>query len=158
MEGKESLQLYNKAIELIKEAMENQSTLDINIQPQGREKIIQKTFKTNERSDINESSCFAAKQNGNFLKGTPPDGILETLKRELSNVYCAVAELWMTDLCDESEAECECTAVVAKAVECDESNPEAWQTKARLHLVKREFKVIIYYITFWYSFKFEHFI
>ena len=27
-----------------------------------------------------------------------------------------------------------------KAVEADESNPEAWQTKARLHLVKSEFE------------------
>ena len=38
------------------------------------------------------------------------------------------------------QAESECSGCVQKAVEADESNPEAWQTKARLHLVKSEFE------------------
>ena len=46
----------------------------------------------------------------------------------------------MTDLCDEDEAQFECGSSVEKAVESDGSNPEAWQTKARLHLVKSEFE------------------
>jgi len=64
----------------------------------------------------------------------------DKLRKELSNSYCAVAELFMTDLCDADEAESECSGCVQKAVEADESNPEAWQTKARLHLVKSEFE------------------
>ena len=47
----------------------------------------------------------------------------------------------MTDLCDAEEAETECSACIQKAVEADEANPEAWQTKARLHLIKSEFEV-----------------
>jgi len=60
--------------------------------------------------------------------------------RELSSSYCAVSELFMTDLCDADEAESECAACVQKAVDADEANPEAWQTKARLHLIKSEFE------------------
>ena len=66
---------------------------------------------------------------------------LSNAKRELSSSYCAVAELYMTDLCDTEEAEAECTSCIQKSIESDESNPEAWQTKARLHLVKSEFEV-----------------
>ena len=60
-------------------------------------------------------------------------------KKECASAYCAVAELYMTDLCDEPSAETECTNSVQKAVEIDPDNPEAWQTKARLHLIKSEF-------------------
>lgn len=66
---------------------------------------------------------------------------LQGLRRELSNCHCAVAELYMTDLCDEAEAEAECGANVDAAVAVDPDNPEAWQTKARLHMVKTEFEV-----------------
>jgi len=61
-------------------------------------------------------------------------------RKELSNSFCAVAELYMTDLCDKEEAEAECSRCVEKATEIDQTNPEAWQTKARLHLIKSEFK------------------
>lgn len=62
-------------------------------------------------------------------------------RKELSSAYCAVAELYMTDLCDNPEAETECLKSVQKAVEVDPQNAEAWQTKARLHLIKSEFEV-----------------
>ena len=67
----------------------------------------------------------------------------QTLKQELSNTYCAIAELYMTDLCDENEAEQECESNIKKSIEVNESNPEAWQTKARFHLIKSEFEVKI---------------
>ena len=60
-------------------------------------------------------------------------------RKECASAYCAVAELYMTDLCDDPEAETECTNCVSKAVEVDPENPEAWQTKARLHLIKSDF-------------------
>ena len=65
-------------------------------------------------------------------------------KKELSSAYCAVAELYMTDLCDNAEAESECSRCVQKAVEVDIENAEAWQTKARLHLIKSEFDVSLF--------------
>ena len=46
----------------------------------------------------------------------------------------------MTDLCDNPEAEHECSESVRKAIEADAKSPEAWQTKARLHLIKSEFE------------------
>ena len=61
-------------------------------------------------------------------------------RKELSSAFCAVAELYMTDLCDNSEAEHECTESVRKAIEADAKSPEAWQTKARLNLIKSEFQ------------------
>ena len=111
MQGKESLELYNKAIEIItriKEQIEATPNKDIQTDPKPERKIV----------------------------NSP-----QTLKQELSNSFCAVAELWMTDLCDESEAEHECESNINKAVEADDSNPEAWQTKARFHLIKSEFEV-----------------
>ena len=61
-------------------------------------------------------------------------------KKELSSALCAIAEIYMTDLCDNPEAETECTQSVQKAIEVDPKNPESWQTKARLHLIKSEFQ------------------
>ena len=62
------------------------------------------------------------------------------MKKELASAYCAIAELYMTDLCDNPEAETECTQSIQKSVEVDPQNPESWQTKARLHLIKNEFQ------------------
>ena len=61
-------------------------------------------------------------------------------RKELASAFCAIAELYMTDLCDNPEAEHECSESVRKAIEADAKSPEAWQTKARLHLIKSEFE------------------
>ena len=116
MKGKESLQLYNKAIEIIINAQQN---------------------KDQSNKDTNPDEHKENISNIPTLEAIP-----DTLTRELSNAHCAVAELWMTDLCDEKDAEMECSSSIAKAVESDPSNPEAWQTKARFHLIKSEFEVI----------------
>ena len=47
----------------------------------------------------------------------------------------------MTDLCDESDAEAECSKAIECAIEAEETNPEAWQTKARLQIIKSLFEV-----------------
>ena len=142
MQGRESLQLYNKAVEIILKAIQNQqSAVNGNFQSQGNNEKKQTKFKSSEGCDKNEASSPVVKQNENASNTNLFKGRTETLERELSNTYCAVAELWMTDLCDESEAENECASSINKAVESDNSNPEAWQTKARLHLVKSEFNV-----------------
>ena len=38
-------------------------------------------------------------------------------RKELASAFCAVAELYMTDLCDNPEAEHECSESVRKAIE-----------------------------------------
>ncbi len=63
------------------------------------------------------------------------------LKHDLSTAYCAVADLYMTDLCDEAEAEVEVTKAIESAIQAEETNPEALQTKARLELIKNQFEV-----------------
>ncbi|KAF0289655.1 putative assembly chaperone of rpl4 [Amphibalanus amphitrite] len=55
--------------------------------------------------------------------------------RRLSCAFCALAELHMTDLCDEPDAETRCRDFVSRAVSADPSNPEAHQTEAGLLLV-----------------------
>lgn len=74
-------------------------------------------------------------------------------RKELSSAYCAVAELYMTDLCDNAEAEEQSLNSVEKAVQVDAQNPEAWQTKARLHLIKSEFEVRKNAFFFFYEIK-----
>ncbi len=51
----------------------------------------------------------------------------------------------MTDLCDEQEAEEEVKGTIEKALEADNINPEAWQTKARYLLIRENFQVAIGY-------------
>uniref|UniRef100_A0A1E1X514 Uncharacterized protein n=1 Tax=Amblyomma aureolatum TaxID=187763 RepID=A0A1E1X514_9ACAR len=60
------------------------------------------------------------------------------LNRALSSAYCAMAEIYMTDCCDEDDAEAQCAELVQKSIEADPSNPEAFQVQASYLLVKQE--------------------
>lgn len=60
------------------------------------------------------------------------------LCRVLSDAYCSVAELYMTDCCFEDDAENICKKSIESAIEADESNPDAYQCLANFHLVKGE--------------------
>eukprot|EP00094_Tigriopus_californicus_P006854 TCALIF_06603-PA protein Name:"Similar to SPBC16D10.01c UPF0661 TPR repeat-containing protein C16D10.01c (Schizosaccharomyces pombe (strain 972 / ATCC 24843))" AED:0.07 eAED:0.07 QI:55/0.8/0.83/1/0.4/0.66/6/41/345 len=64
------------------------------------------------------------------------------LTRDLSNAYCSMAELFMTDLCDETEAEEDTLRCIRSALDVDKRNPEAFQTKARYLLVREKFEVV----------------
>lgn len=56
------------------------------------------------------------------------------LRRELSDGHCSVVELYMTDLCDDAEAESVADAQAELAVSVDDSNPEAHRVLASLRL------------------------
>ena len=56
------------------------------------------------------------------------------LKRSLSNSYCSIAEIYMSDLCDEPEAEREAETSAAAAVTADEQNPDAHAVYASVRL------------------------
>ena len=71
------------------------------------------------------------------------------LSRDLSSAFCAIADLFMTDLCDDPEAEVQCTKAIEEAIKNEENNPEAWQTKARLELIKSQFEVKTIKIIYW---------
>ena len=70
-------------------------------------------------------------------------------KRQLCSAYCSIGELYLTDLCEEPDAETSCEAALKAAVEIDESaqiesgpfeseigpsQPDALQTMANLRL------------------------
>lgn len=65
-----------------------------------------------------------------------------SLKRALSSAYSAMAEIYMTDCCDEEEAEAQCADLVQKSVQADPTNPEAYQVQASYLLVKQEHEVL----------------
>jgi len=66
-----------------------------------------------------------------------PEKVLE-LRRELSTAWVAMSELYMTDLCDEEEAETESQKCIEQAVVADDTNPEAHQAMASFLLVKED--------------------
>ena len=47
--------------------------------------------------------------------------------------YVALSELYMTDLCDEPEAESEARRLLGLATQGDPANPEGWQVRHTLH-------------------------
>ncbi|XP_022240391.1 probable assembly chaperone of rpl4 isoform X1 [Limulus polyphemus] len=61
-----------------------------------------------------------------------------TLKRELSNACCAMAEIYMTDCCFEEDAENKCQTLIQKGILADPKNPEALQCMSNFLLVKEE--------------------
>lgn len=56
--------------------------------------------------------------------------------KDISSAYCSVAEIYMTDCCDEPNAETQCEEYINKAIEADGENPEAYQLKASFYLSK----------------------
>jgi len=63
------------------------------------------------------------------------DESLAELRRDLSNALISISEIYMTDLCDEEEAETESMRCIEEAIQADPSNPEAFQAKANYGLV-----------------------
>jgi len=57
-------------------------------------------------------------------------------KRDISNVYCSLAELHMTDCCMEDGAEQECEKACQLALDIDGENPEAYSAMCNLLLTK----------------------
>jgi len=56
-------------------------------------------------------------------------------RRDLSNTYVSISEIYMTDLCDEPEAEAESRNCIDLSVSADPSNPESYQALANYSLV-----------------------
>ncbi|KAJ1548168.1 hypothetical protein HK096_002838 [Nowakowskiella sp. JEL0078] len=53
---------------------------------------------------------------------------ISALKRKISSVLCSMSEIYMTDCCDEVEAESQCSAFLQHALEIDPTNIEVHQT------------------------------
>lgn len=71
--------------------------------------------------------------------------LLPELRRKLSGAYCTIAELYLTDLCYEDNAETECEAHLEKALQIKDTNGEplvdALQTMASLRLSQQSRRV-----------------
>ncbi|ORY53252.1 hypothetical protein BCR33DRAFT_732997 [Rhizoclosmatium globosum] len=63
------------------------------------------------------------------------DAIVE-LRRKMASVLCSITEIYMTDCCDEPQAEEVCTNNTAQAIQLDPHSPEAYQTLASVLLSK----------------------
>ena len=64
----------------------------------------------------------------------------EGLTHQLSSAYVALSELYMSDLCDEPEAQTEAENYISLALEADPGNPESWQAQANYRLVTEQFE------------------
>lgn len=54
------------------------------------------------------------------------------IKRKVSTACCAAAEIFMTDLCDDEDAEVQCASWLQRALSTDPLNPEAFRVTADL--------------------------
>ncbi|CAH1790220.1 unnamed protein product [Owenia fusiformis] len=64
----------------------------------------------------------------------PSDGVSV---KDISSAYCSVAELYMTDLCDEADAEVQCRTALERAIERDATYAEAFHLMASFQLIKQ---------------------
>ncbi|KAJ3295541.1 hypothetical protein HK104_002557 [Borealophlyctis nickersoniae] len=57
-----------------------------------------------------------------------------SLRRKISAALCSMTEIYMTDCCDEPEAESCCEEFTSTAIRIDPTNPEAYQTLASVRM------------------------
>ncbi|KAL2918571.1 hypothetical protein HK105_201972 [Polyrhizophydium stewartii] len=68
------------------------------------------------------------------LPNGPQSEQAQILRNKLGSALCSMTEIYMTDCCDEPEAESKCEAYMHHAVEQNPSNPEVHQTLASVRL------------------------
>lgn len=78
----------------------------------------------------------SAASEGRDMTEAPEEEEEEELAAQVSNAYCSLAEIYMTDLCDEPVAERECERLMQLAVTSCPNNPEAHAAQANLLLVQ----------------------
>ncbi|KAF2495793.1 TPR domain-containing protein [Lophium mytilinum] len=67
-------------------------------------------------------------------RGKEVEEVVEEKKRKLADALCGVAEVYMTDLSWEEDAEARCEALVTEALMVAPNNPEALQTLASVRI------------------------
>jgi tetratricopeptide (TPR) repeat protein len=71
---------------------------------------------------------------GKLVKKTEVTDLLEEKKQKVANSLCGIAEVYMTDLSWEEDAEARCEAAVTEALLFAPSNPEPLQTLASIRI------------------------
>ncbi|EGF79486.1 hypothetical protein BATDEDRAFT_89757 [Batrachochytrium dendrobatidis JAM81] len=62
------------------------------------------------------------------------DDHLQSLQNKMGSALCSMIEIYMTDCCDEPEAEEKCEEYIQYAIEKNPTNPEVFQTLASIRL------------------------
>lgn len=85
---------------------------------------------------LREQLCNEKQSEMETEEGPSNEEALPETKRQLSNAYCTVADLYLTDLCFEPNAEQECEAAVMDAIKSVDGEPlvDSLQTMASLRL------------------------
>ena len=55
------------------------------------------------------------------------------IMNQICATQCSIAELYLTDLCFEENAEAECQAALLRAAEVDQGSPEVWKAPLLCH-------------------------
>jgi tetratricopeptide (TPR) repeat protein len=123
--GKEALEAYQRGIHSLEECM--QGVGDKNSATAGLEPV--------PMQDDNEGA-------DNDITSTSTSDFRTVLKQKASGAYCNLAELYLTDLCEEETAEADCEHCLEKALQLldDDGEPlvDALQTMASLRLSQKE--------------------
>ena len=69
-----------------------------------------------------------------LVRWSGPTNAKQDTKRQLATAYCAVAELYLTDLCYEENAESACESFLKLALELDDKCPDTLQALCSLRL------------------------
>jgi hypothetical protein len=113
MQGKDALKEYKTGIEIL------QSVVSLR----------QQQLSTDDDSNMNDDDDDS------------PKALLHESKRQLSSAFCNAADLFLTDLCFEDNAEGECESYISLALQVvndnGEANIDAYQTAASLRLSQK---------------------
>ena len=175
MEGREALQCYQKGIEILTSKMSSLPAVK-EAEKEAGEALEMATEHEDSRKGVSErgneaktmmgkdktSDTMLDEGNENLSPAEAGAGMsklspfLPSLKphqkeraglaRQVSTAHCSVAELFMTDLCDEEEAEEVCKTSIMKAIEVDPSNPETYQHMVSLSCLFGHHSFICYYL------------
>ena len=146
---KEALEAYQKGIRSLEECMqrvevnENSATAT---KPETTVAMQDDTedVDTNNNDDDGSSMRTDANSSSSTTTTTTSSGLQfqKLLKQKLSGAYCNLAELYLTDLCEEEKAESDCEQYLEKALQLkdDDGEPlvDALQTMASLRLSQTE--------------------
>lgn len=66
------------------------------------------------------------------------DDVTDDFKRKVSTACCAAAEIFMTDLCDDEDAEIQCSSWLDRAMSTDPTNPEVFRVLADLRMCQEK--------------------
>lgn len=85
------------------------------------------------KNSLKETTDNDMENNASIATPNPP-----ATMRDVSNAYCALAEIFLTDSCEEEEAEKNCHEFAKMALSCDDKNPDAYIVMASFLLSKDE--------------------